>query len=68
MRHRLSKVALSLIVAVTVALPLVPAQRAAAATGNCFFKGNGGPVLAGGKCSVAGRYGAYGTNDVLIIS
>lgn len=65
MRHRLSKVALSLIVAVTVALPLVPAQRAAAATGNCFFKGNGGPVLAGGKCSVAGRYGAYGTNDVL---
>ncbi len=66
MRHRLSKVALSLIVAVTVALPLVPAQRAAAATGNCFFKGNGGPVLAGGKCSVAGRYGAYGTNDVLM--
>lgn len=49
---------------VTVAVPLLTTGSAKAASGKCFFNA-AGPVISGGNCSVPGRYGAYGTNDVL---
>lgn len=50
---------------VTVAVPLLTTSSAKAASGNCFFATNAGPVTGSGRCSVPGRYGAYGVNDVL---